>query len=205
MIDISNLVSSIDFSKIQFDYNSKVILSYFFLALIAWFLNTITLGKTNKLLFSSYRSSPFNPLTYIRLFTHSIGHQNWDHLINNFLYILLIGPMIEEKYGSLNLLIMLLITALVTGLYNVIFKKNITTCGASDNVFMLIMLSSFSNITEGKIPLTLILIALFYVTKEVGKSITEGNKKISHESHILGALCGLIFGFYFLYYPGFPI
>ena len=29
MIDITNIVSSIDLSKIQFDYNSKVILSLF--------------------------------------------------------------------------------------------------------------------------------------------------------------------------------
>ena len=85
MIDITNIVSSIDLSKIQFDYNSKVILSYFFISLIAWFLNTITRGATNKLFFSSYRSSPFNPLTYIRMFTHTIGHSNWSHLINNFL------------------------------------------------------------------------------------------------------------------------
>ena len=104
--------------------------------------------------------------------------------------------MIEEKYGSINLLVMFLITACVTALYNIIFK-NYKICGASDNVFMLIMLSSFSNISEGKIPLTLILIALFYVTKEIKDSIFEGNKKISHESHILGAICGLIFGFYF--------
>lgn len=204
MIDLTSIATSLNLDKIQFDYNSKVILSYFFISLIAWFLNTITRGKTNKLLFSSYRSSPLNPLTYIRLFTHSIGHINWDHLINNFLIILLIGPMIEEKYGSINLLIMFLITALVTALYNIIFK-NYRTCGASDNVFMLIMLSSFSNITEGKIPLTLILIALFYVTKEIKDSIFEGNKKVSHESHILGALCGLLFGFYFLKYTGFPI
>ena len=123
MIDITNLISSIDLSKIQLDYNSKVVLSYFFLSLTAWFLNTITRGKTNKLFFSNYRSSPFNPLTYIRLFTHTIGHTNWSHLINNFLIILLIGPILEEKYGSINLLIMFLITALVTGLYNIIFKK----------------------------------------------------------------------------------
>ena len=195
-MNIQNIFTSIDFSKIQFDYNSKVILSYFFISLIAWFLNTITAGKTNTHLFTSYRSSPFNPFTYIRMFTHSIGHQNWNHLINNFLIILLIGPMIEEKYGSINLLIMLLITAFVTALYNIIFK-DYKICGASDNVFMLIMLSSFSNISEGKIPLTLILITLFYITKEIKDSIFEGNKKISHESHILGAICGLIFGFYF--------
>ena len=195
-MNIQNIFTSIDFSKIQFDYNSKVILSYFFLSMIAWILNIISAGKSNKLLFSSYRSSPFNPLTYIRMFTHTIGHINLDHLINNFLIILLIGPMIEEKYGSINLLIMFLITAFVTALYNIIFK-NYKVCGASDNVYMLIMLSSFSNITEGKIPLTLILITLFYISKEIKDSIFKGNEKVSHISHILGALCGLVFGFYF--------
>ena len=87
---------------IQFDYNSKVIITYLIISLIACLLNYLTRGKSNKLLFENYRSSPLNPLTYLRMFTHSIGHRDWDHLVGNFLYILLIGPMIEEKYGSIN-------------------------------------------------------------------------------------------------------
>ena len=186
--------------NIQFDYNSQVIITYLLLSLGAWLLNTITRGKTNKLLFSNYRSSPFNPLTYVRLFTHSIGHKDWSHLVSNFLYILLIGPMIEEKYGSLNLLVMLLITSLVIALYNIIFSDYVIL-GASGNVYMLIVLSSFSNIAEGKIPLTLVLIFLFYVTTELKEGITKGNKKVYHDGHLLGALCGIGFGFLLLYYP----
>lgn len=185
---------------IKFDYNSQVIITYLFLSIGAWLLNIITRGKSNKLLFTSYRSSPLNPFTYIRLFTHSIGHKDWSHLVSNFLYILLIGPMIEEKYGSLNLLMMLLITSLVIGLYNTIFS-NYTILGASGNVYMLIVLSSFSNIAEGKIPLTLVLIFLFYITTELKEGIVHGNKKVYHDGHILGALCGIGFGFLFLYYP----
>jgi len=189
-----------DFNSIQFDYNSTVIISYLVISLGAWLLNYLTRGLTNKLFFSSYRSSLFNPLTYIRLFTHSIGHKNWDHLVSNFLYILLIGPMIEEKYGSLNILAMFLITSLVIALYNIIFNDYIIT-GASGNVYMLIVLSSFSNITEGKIPITVILICIFYVISEFKKSLLEGNKKIYHDGHLIGAICGLIFGFLFLHYP----
>ena len=74
---------------INFDYNSPVIITYLILSVIAWLLNLITGGKSNKLLFTSYRSSIFNPLTYIRLFTHSIGHVDLSHLIHNFLFILL--------------------------------------------------------------------------------------------------------------------
>ena len=186
--------------NIQFDYNSIVILSYLFICLGAWLLNTITRGKSNKLLFESYRSSLLNPLTYVRMFTHSIGHKDWDHLVSNFLYILLIGPMIEEKYGSINLSIMLLITSLVIALYNIIFNDYVIT-GASGNVYMLIVLSSFSNISEGKIPITVILICIFYVITEIKKSLLEGNKKIYHDGHLIGAICGLVFGFLFLKYP----
>ncbi|MBR2678290.1 MAG: rhomboid family intramembrane serine protease [Bacilli bacterium] len=186
--------------NINFDYNSPVIITYLLVSLGAWLLNTITRGKANKLLFSSYRSSPINPFTYIRLFTHSIGHKDWSHLVSNFLYILLIGPMIEEKYGSINLLAMLLITSLIIGLYNTIFS-NYNILGASGNVYMLIVLSSFSNIAEGKIPLTLVLIFIFYITTELKDGLIHGNKKVYHDGHLLGAFCGLGFGFLLLYYP----
>ena len=192
-----------DFSNIKFDYNSKVILTYLFICLGAWFLNILTRKKSNKLLFESYRSSPLNPLTYIRMFTHCIGHKDLDHLIGNFLYILLVGPMIEEKYGSLNLIIMFLITSLVIALYNIIFTNNVVL-GASGNVYMLIVLSSFSNITEGKIPLTVIMICIFYVLGEVKRSLLEHNSKVYHDGHLIGALCGLAFGIYFLYFKSFP-
>ena len=188
--------------NIQFDYNSIVILSYLFICLGAWLLNIITRGKSNKLLFESYRSSLLNPLTYVRMFTHSIGHKDWDHLVSNFLYILLIGPMIEEKYGSMNLLIMLLITSVVIALFNMIFS-NYSILGASGNVYMLIVLSSFSNIQEGKIPLTVILICIFYVIGEFKRTVTERKSKTYHDGHLIGALCGLLFGIFFLTHTSF--
>lgn len=185
---------------INFDYNSPVIITYLLVSIGAWCLSVITKGKTNKLLFTSYRSSMLNPFTYVRLFTHSIGHKDWNHLVSNFLYILLIGPMIEEKYGSVNLLVMLLLTSLVIGLFNTIFSNYIIT-GASGNVYMLIVLSSFSNIAEGKIPLTLVLIFLFYITTELKEGLVHGNKKVYHDGHLLGAFCGIAFGFLLLHNP----
>ena len=61
---------------INFDYNSPVIITYLLVSIGAWCLSVITKGKTNKLLFTSYRSSMLNPFTYVRLFTHSIGHKD---------------------------------------------------------------------------------------------------------------------------------
>ena len=177
-----------------FSYNSVVILSFFFISFAVLILNFLTKGKTNKILFSSYRSSIFNPLTYVRLVTHIFGHASWSHFMNNFLYILLIGPMIEEKYGSRNLIIMIALEALITGIINNIFT-NKRILGASGIVFMLIVLSSFVNMTSGKMPITFILVCIFYVVNEI---ITGLFKKddISHMGHLIGAVCGFIFGFY---------
>ena len=179
-----------------FQYNSILILTYFFLSVGTLILKYITLGKSNILLFSSYRSSPFNPLTYIRLFTHVLGHENWRHLSNNFVYILLIGPMLEEKYGTYNLLIMILITAFVIGVINSIFG-NKRILGASGIVYMFIVMSSFVNIQAGKVPITLILIFIFYIANEIIDGIFKEDN-ISHLGHIIGAICGCILGY--LYY-----
>ena len=180
-----------------FQYNSIVILSFFFLSLIVLILNKLTKGKSNKYLFSTYKSSIFNPLTYIRLFTHILGHADWEHFRNNFLKILLIGPLVEEKFGSLNLLIMILITGGITGIIHNLLSKN-RLLGASGISFMLIILSSFVNIQNGKIPLTLILIFIFYIIDEIKDGLFKKDN-ISHMGHLIGAICGCIYGFYILW------
>jgi membrane associated rhomboid family serine protease len=129
---------------------------------------------------------------WITIFTHIMGHANWTHFIGNFTLILLIGPMLEESYGSLNLLIMILITALVTGVLNILFFNSMLM-GASGVVFMMILLSSFTNFSHGEIPLTFILVLVLYMGVQFYNSLTQDN--ISQFAHIIGGLCGSFFGF----------
>lgn len=180
----------------NFQYNSVLILSFFFISLAVLILKWISGGITNDLFFSTYRSSPFSPLTYVRLITHILGHQDWKHFSNNFIYILLIGPIIEEKYGTIELLIMMIITAVVIGLLNSLLSKN-KILGASGIVFMLITLSSFVNIQVGKIPITLVLIFIFYIVNEILDGLFKKDN-VSHMGHLIGAVCGIAFGFYFM-------
>ena len=179
----------------RFQYNSVVILTFFFLCLAILIIDKIFKGKFINYFFVTYRGdSLLNPLTYFKLISHSLGHADWDHLYNNFVKILLIGPMMEEKYGSMNLLIMLVLTSLVIGIINRIFSKN-GLYGASGIAYMLIVLSSFVNIQGGKIPVTLALIILFFVVDEIIQLLKrKKNDNISHLGHLTGALCGLVFG-----------
>lgn len=176
-----------------FSYNSLVIISYFLICFLFFILNVISKDKVNSF-FACRRGNIFNPLFYIRLIFSGLCHVDWNHFKNNFLIILLIGPMLEEKYGSLNLFYMLLSTSLASGIFHLIFYKS-STVGASDNVFMMVVLCSIVNITAGKIPITLILIVLFYVIDEVLGIFKKKKDGISHDSHIIGAICGFVFGY----------
>ena len=178
--------------KDYFQYNAVVTLTMFFISFATLVLNFLTRGWTNKHIFSTERASLLNPMTYIRLFTHVLGHADWDHFSSNYLKILLLGPLIEEKYGSINLLIMILITALATGIANYI-KGKTRLLGASDIGFMLIVLSAFVNVIQNKIPITLVLIILFYIVEEIRN--LRKRDGIAHYGHVIGAICGGIFGF----------
>jgi len=173
-----------------FEYNAPVTLTFFLVSFGVLILSWLTRGKSNYL-FSSEKASLLNPLTYIRFFTNILGHKDFGHFSNNFLKILLLGPMIEEKYGSIDLLIMILITAFITGVINFIIGKY-RILGASNIVFMLIALSAFVNMSD-KIPLTLVFIILFYFIDEVRQLFNKDG--VSHYGHLIGALCGVAFGF----------
>ncbi len=175
--------------KLKISYNSPVVLTFTFVSFAALLLNYITAGRTNPLLFSVYRSSLLNPLFYIRLFTHVLGHANISHFVGNFTLILLIGPMLEEKYGSNLLLTLILMTAFITGLINVIFFPSTALLGASGIAFMFIILSSFANADDDRIPLTFILAAVFYIGGEILSGVLASDN-ISQLAHIIGGICG---------------
>lgn len=144
--------------------------------------------------FCVYRSSLADPLTYLRLFTHVLGHAGYSHYMGNMLLLLLVGPPLEEKYGSRTLLLTIAVTALVTGLAQFIFFPQTALLGASGVVFMMIVLSSFTEMKKGGIPITLILVVVFYLGGELVDGL-KNTDNISQLTHIVGGVCGMVFGF----------
>jgi membrane associated rhomboid family serine protease len=173
-------------------YNAPVILSLTLIALIVLLLNGLLGGRLNILL-SAHFTSWFDPFMYLRLVTYVFAHSNFDHFAGNFVLMLAVGPIVEEKYGSKRLLIMLLITAAMAGFVSTVFSTNTALIGASGLVFMLILLASFTNMQAGTLPLTFILVALLYVGNEVVTAITVRDN-ISQLAHVAGAACGCGFG-----------
>jgi GlpG protein len=110
------------------------------------------------------------------------------------MYILIVGPLLEEKYGSADLLFVILATAFVTGVANYIFFPQYVVLGASGVVFALIILSSLTSFKDGTIPLTFILVSVLYIGSEVYSAIFV-NDNISNFSHIVGGMVGGGLGF----------
>ncbi|MBR2539835.1 MAG: rhomboid family intramembrane serine protease [Mogibacterium sp.] len=180
--------------KKRITFNSPVVLSFVFISFGVMVANYLTAGMSNQLLFMTYHSSLASPLTYLRFFTHVLGHAGWSHYIGNMMYILLLGPMLEEKHGSRAMIEIICITALITALMNYFLFPTVALCGASGVVFAFIMLTSFTSFREGEIPLTVILVAIIFI----GQQVYEGvflQDNISNLSHIAGGIIGAYIGY----------
>jgi membrane associated rhomboid family serine protease len=177
-------------------YNAPVILSFSLICAGVLLVSQITGGLliANWFTISPSGFSFASLQSWFRLFSHVIGHANWTHLVGNFAIILLIGPILEEKYGSLPILLMMLVTALATGLLDLVIERAMLF-GASGIAFMLILLSSFTNIRAKEIPITFILVVILYIAKEIVDAFTPDT--VSHITHIAGGIIGGVFGFIF--------
>lgn len=179
---------------IKLQFNAPVILMFTILALAAWIAGNITDGWTTAKFFSIYRFTPGDFFGYLRLFGHVLGHASWEHYMGNMVLLLVVGPPLEEKYGSWNMLWCILFTALVSGIVHCIWDPNTMLLGASGVVFMLIMLSSLAGMRDGAIPITLILVAVIYLGGELVAAFTAKDS-VSQLTHIVGGLCGTFLGF----------
>lgn len=174
--------------------NSPVVLGFAALCALALGLDVLTGGTTTDLLFSVYRSSLKSPFTYLRFFGHVFGHSGVSHLINNMMFILVIGPMLEEKYGSRVIMWVIGITAVVTGVFHFIAFPGVALLGASGVVFAFILLASLTGIRSHEIPLTFILVAVLYLGQQVYEGLFVSDN-VSQLTHIIGGCVGAIAGF----------
>lgn len=180
--------------KLRVTFNAPVVLSLVGISFLATVLNYVTGGMSGQILFMTYHSPLQSPMTWFRAFTHIFGHADWTHLLGNMSYILLLGPILEEKYSSKTLLEVVMVTAFVTSLINYILFPNIALCGASGVVFAFILLSSFTSFREGEIPLTFILVAVFFIGQQIYDGITVRDN-ISNMAHIVGGIIGGLLGY----------
>lgn len=181
-------------SRLRLSLNAPVTLAFVGVCFLAQLLNVLTMGASNRLVFSVYRSSLADPLTYVRSLFHVFGHADWNHLMGNMIYILILGPMLEEKYGAKNLAMVIAVTALVTGVFSQLLFPRVMLLGASGVVFAFILMSSITVREDGAIPLTFVLVAVLYLGQQVLQGLFTRDS-VSQSTHLIGGAVGSVFGF----------
>ena len=99
----------------------------------------------------------------------------------------MLGPM-----RKLALLSLIAVTALVTGLLQLLLGDGVLL-GASGVVFMMILLASMANIRQREIPLTFIAVVILFIGREVVSAFKAD--QVSQMAHIVGGAVGAAFGF----------
>lgn len=172
-------------------FNSPFILCFALACSLILLLNTLTHGLINNAL-ACYYTSLTDPMLYVRLFTYPLVHADINHLVSNMTLFLVLGPILESKYGSKQLMICFALTSVVAGLVHLLVEGNTGLVGCSGIVFMMIILASFAGSRKG-IPLTFILVAVLYLSQQAISAFTNNN--VSELTHILGGVSGAFIGF----------
>lgn len=159
-------------------------------------LTVLGVGMVAPDLLQNWFTSPaqlgsFGPEVVVRCLSYVLGHNSWPHFMGNALFILLAGPAVEEKYGSWTTLLFCLATAAITALISaLVFHTSIM--GASGLAFMFIVLNSITNVRQGELPLTFVLVAGIFLGREGFAVFADDN--VSQLAHILGGALGGAFG-----------
>ncbi|MBF0579873.1 rhomboid family intramembrane serine protease [Erysipelotrichaceae bacterium RD49] len=182
--------------RLRLKYNSPVILTFALLCLAVLGFSELTGYKYIDWFIT--RRAPLDQIrTYITMVTYVLGHASVSHFMSNMMLLLLTGPVVEERYGSKNTLIIILVTAVLTAWANAAVTTN-GLIGCSGIVFAFVILCSMTSFKHGEIPITMILVVVLYLGQEIIAGVISTDN-ISQMAHIIGGIAGAAFGFFLAY------
>eukprot|EP00439_Symbiodinium_sp_Y106_P013632 s71_g1.t4 len=133
-------------------FNAPLTLWFEGICLLVWAIKSARWGDFSVFVSKLFQSPTryqvlhitYYPLTPLRLFLHVFGHADWKHFFGNTTSLLLVLPMLEEKYKVRWLVCISAINALTASTVYICFKENTAVLGASGIVFQCMLLAVFS-------------------------------------------------------------
>lgn len=186
--------------NLKFSYDAPVSQTFVILSFVIFLIDLFALKfKLNTTYLISPTSSqgvlPFvfsDPLSWARIFLYIFGGKDQVVLVTNLLLVILIGPTMEERYGSVIIGIMFFVSALFSAVLNTLVCKNgMSGCGSV--VFMLLILNAMMFFTKKTISATSITMIVLFVCREF--FIKNDNGIAGSLITLAGGLCGSLFAF----------
>lgn len=130
--------------------------------------------------------------SYFQMIFYVFAPSDVNVLIPSLIFIMLLGPTLEDRYGITVIGVMIFICALFSGVLNACFCKNSLT-GPSCIVYMMIFLNIFFSLIKKKIPLSFVVIFVLLIVKDV--LVPSENGIVGIIVNICGGLCGSLIAF----------
>ena len=178
--------------KPSLQMNAPFTLILVLLSFLIHLINRYTDGAAVRVVFSVYHSSLRDPLTYVRFVFHVLGNADWKTLYVSMIPILVLGPNLEERYGTVQIFAGSMATVVLSGIIHfAAFPNGEVMMGAEGVMYMMYLLATVGGSKAGGIPLTMLLVLVAYSMMEI-QSVGAG--AILRIDHIVGALCGVLMG-----------
>jgi len=176
---------------------APVVISFCFLNVLIHILAYTVMPGLNHFLAVQDTLQLTSFMQYPRLITHIFAHDGLAHIKGNMTHLLLVGPSCEHVYGSIAMLKIFGLVAIVSAFAHIfVGGTNTHQMGASGIVFSTILLNSLVAAEVGKIPVSFLLTAGLWITDELFK-LFFGRDGVSHHAHLTGAIVGTLAGYYF--------
>ena len=184
--------------NVKFSYDSPVVLTFAIITVVMYFLNAFVLQKNgiDVKLISPTSQNGANPFVfssikcYLNLITYPFVNSDFSFAIFNSIILIFLGMQMEEKYGSVIILVMILISVIFAGVLNACFSVQ-SLQGIQPVIFMLIILNLINASQKKKISTSLLLVLVLYTILNI---IPLKNALLGIIS-IAGGLCGSLISF----------
>lgn len=172
---------------------SKFLTPLFFPVLL-WIIHLVSLFLNQDL--SRLGLLPRKPVGLLGIITSPLIHGDFSHLISNTLPLIILGWIIFNFYSKVSYLLFFFIY-LFTGLLVWIFARQVYHIGASGIVYGFVSFLFFSGIFRRDNKSIALALVITFLYGGLVWGILPGLDGISWESHLFGAITGLIAAYLF--------
>ena len=175
--------------------DAQAVVIYMAVCVLIFVIDLFTQGTAERLASPPYRYFyAKSPRSWLCLVAHVVAHKDWAHLKTNMINLLLVGPAAEREFGTQQVAIVGVVVAVASALAHMAFGHSHSgQLGGSGVVSALILLNSLGAASSGRVPLTFLLTAVFWLSDEVQSILTRDG--VSHAAHLAGALVGTAAGY----------
>jgi membrane associated rhomboid family serine protease len=127
------------------------------------------------------------------VFGYNFSHVNFDHLIGNLLYLLLLGPAVEAYFGRFRYISFWILCGIGGGIGWALFYPKSVIIGASvANSGLMAVFPFVQRSLVGKLLTGLVFLVMLY--NQFGASVSDliNSSDVAHLGHVAGAVTGLI-------------